>query len=192
MPNPIHPAGRGHEQGGITIVVTLMLLVLLTITALGLSRNTFRQAVAAGTVRQANMVQNLADAGLEYSIFWVGPDPGNRPTPTGGALLLNNTRVTAKTDGSQGLPQPTVSHADMTLYSDANTTQRFDVTVTYMGTVIPDNNQVLTQRSSTTAPTATDLDLWGVMANGYLTYAGGVTFVHRRESWFTAPQSTLP
>ena len=64
MSSIISPTAKGSssQRGGITIIVTLMLLVLLTISAVAMSRNAFREVVISGTTRQGSMVRNMPEA----------------------------------------------------------------------------------------------------------------------------------
>ena len=173
-------------------MVVLVLLVLLTIASLGMSKNAIRQSITASTIRQGAETQNLADAGIEWAVYWVSPDfTGLRATPTSGALSLQSIRDTLQLQGQYGTPATTLSTADMTLATGSNTTQSFDVTMTLMGQVIPTGTSMNPTKLNTTAPTQTALNVWGVRTNGYLTYTGGPTFVNRREAWFTAPPSTI-
>jgi len=192
MPAPVHAPRAPRQRGGITILVTMLLLVLLTIASLALSKSSIRQAITSGTIRQAAQAQNLADAGIEWAVYWVAPDfSSTRATPTSGALSLQGIRDSLQLAGSYGTPAATLSTSDMTLSSASGLTQSFDVTVTLMGQVFPGGTSMNVTRLNATATTATALNLWGVRTNGLLAYSGGPTFVHRREAWFTAAPSTI-
>ncbi len=186
MPAPETPQRDPAERGGITILVVLSLLVLLTIASLAMSKNAIRQGITAGTIRQAAQAQNMADAGIEWTVFWVAPDfSGNRAAPTGGALALQTARDTLQANANFGFAGSPISTADMTVSSAGGITQSFDVAVTLMGQVTPPGGSPNPSRSSASALSATALNLWGVRTNGYLAYSGGPTFIHRREAWFT-------
>jgi Tfp pilus assembly protein PilX len=51
MPTPV-PRANQAQTGAITIMVALMLLVLLTLSAIGMSRNSFREVVNSAFSRQ--------------------------------------------------------------------------------------------------------------------------------------------
>lgn len=64
------PARTNQEQGGILILAALMILVLLTVTAFSLGRNTIRDLAISGTVSQAGRAETSADAGLDWFMAW--------------------------------------------------------------------------------------------------------------------------
>ena len=107
---------RSAERGGITILVALMLLVFLTITAIGMSRNAFREVVISGTTRQGAMVRNVADSGVEYGILWIEP-PSLRPGATGPAAQLQALTTYLQTNVLYGLAY----NLDQTAYTASNT-----------------------------------------------------------------------
>ena len=178
------------EQGGITIMVSLLLLVLLTITSLAMSKSAVRSAIATGSLRQSYATVNTADAGIEWAIFWLTPDPNNpatRPAATGGAAALQTSAASLILATKFGIPGSTVTNADMTLPAVDAASQKFDVTLTLMGQVAPGYTGFMSTPSSTTATSAQALYLWCITTNGYMTYPGGPTFTQRREVWLTTP-----
>jgi hypothetical protein len=182
---------RSRETGAITIMVVLLLLVLLTITSLSLSRNSMRTAIASGSVRQSVQAQNVADAGLEWAIYWIADDPNNpavRPAATGGALALQTSRNSLQAAGDFGAAGATLTSSDFTLPATANASQTFDLTLTYMGQILPYGTSMPLGKS-TTDFTPTSLNLWDIRADGNAVYAGGPTFTRRREVWLTLPPS---
>jgi Tfp pilus assembly protein PilX len=197
-----HP-DPSSEHGGITIVVVLMLLVLLTISTLALSKNSVRSAIASGTLREAYQAENVADAGLEYAVYWTSPDPNSpaqRPAPGDTiAQQLQATRNYLQLQGALGIPypvnagtpastSPTTTPMTFTVGTSGTVTETFDLTLMLMGDYTP---PLTTKQlgSSTTAFNATSLNLWSVVADGNLAFANGQTFTHRREVWFTLPQT---
>jgi hypothetical protein len=169
-----------------------MLLVLLTISALALSGNSLRSAIASGTLRQAHMAENVADAGLEWTVYWMGQDPNTpslRPAATGGALLVQNQMSAMQVAGNFGIANTTLTSSDFTVTSSTNVTTNYDVTLTLMGQLNPSYQAGGPNITSTTAVSVTALDLWSVVVNGYVTYPNGQTFTHRREVWVTTPQT---
>ncbi|HJW72677.1 MAG TPA: hypothetical protein VJ486_07440 [Geothrix sp.] len=65
---------RRSEQGGITILTTLGLLVLLTVMVLSLSRSSIRELAVTGTVWQAAKASEAAEAGLDWYILWASSE----------------------------------------------------------------------------------------------------------------------
>jgi len=71
---------RHRERGGIVILVALMLLVLLSIAAFGLSRTVIREMGISGNVSQAGRAEAVADAGLDWFMAWENDaQKGNTP-----------------------------------------------------------------------------------------------------------------
>ena len=170
------------ETGGITILVVLMLLVLMTVSALAMSKNALREVIISGTSRQGAEARNLADSGIEWSVYWMANDiDGQRPTPTGAAAVLTKKQddiIAAKTPG---VATPLGATAEMITSSDGTTTKKYDLNLTYMGEFLPD----LTQKG------APSLKLWSVRSNANIAYVGGPTFIHSREAWFTTSTKLL-
>src|ERR1035438_110712 len=107
------PSSTLHTQsGGITILVTLMLLVLLTIAAGSMSRNSFREVVISGTTRQGAMTRNLADSGIEWSILYI--DPINHPGNTTSSTALQAIASTLLRNQIFGVPYDVSSQAAIT------------------------------------------------------------------------------
>ena len=69
LPVPALPS-RHSEQGGITILTTLGLLVLLTVLAFSLGKNSLRELTNTGTVWQAAKASEASEAGLDWFILW--------------------------------------------------------------------------------------------------------------------------
>ena len=131
------------QSGGITILVSLMLLVLLTIAAVGMSRNSFREIVTSGFSRQGAMTRNVADSGIEWSIHWIDLENGKLAT-SGAALQLNTLKTTllaAETlagiakdisTGGDYTPGGTLQ-SDLKLPGPTGVTQGFTLGLTRMG-----------------------------------------------------------
>jgi hypothetical protein len=197
---------RPSEAGGITIILALMLLVLLTVAAVGMSRNALRDIVTVGFGRQGAMARNVADSGLEWSIHWLDPENG-KVANEGSALHLTTLKAAllqdptlagvAKavqagdpTDYSPGGTPPT----DLMLSSPTGTTQGYTLGLTYMGKLPPD----LTGQGASTGtfrPASGELpklgpDLWAVRSDAQVTQGtvtSPVTFIHARELWISTP-----
>lgn len=194
------------QTGGITILVALSLLVLLTIAAVGMSRNSFREVVISGTSRQGAMVRNAADAGVEWSIYWM--DLANAPsaTLTGAKLLAQkNTLLSDETKSGvafdisngavYGTPPSVLSLDTDQKFPVVNENyQGFSVALTRMGKLpITDMSQGTTQGTFAPATGAISKqapDLWAVRSDGQVQVGTGTfapTFVHSKEAWITTP-----
>jgi hypothetical protein len=77
-----HPdaSPRSREQGAITILTALALLVLFSALAFTLGRNSLREVANAGTEWQAAKASEAAEAGLDWFILWTDKD--NLPSAT--------------------------------------------------------------------------------------------------------------
>lgn len=171
----VHP-----EAGGITIVVTLMLLVLLTVAAVAMSKNALREMIVSGTSRQGAEVRGLADSGLEYSIFWMIQERENRPTvsataTTGYPGLINLMDKLRDQPELGGIYNLVGTSADMKVTPSTGKTGTFDLWMLQMGKL----PIVLTsQIDERLLP-----DLWAIRSNGVLDYGGSSQFQHSREMW---------
>lgn len=176
---------RSSEEGGITILVALMLLVLLTISALAMSKNALREVIISGTTRQGADVRNVADSGLEWSMHWMGDDLTNtRPNATGAALALRNLAQTTARDATlQGFPQALAPTGDMIVSSSPDLTRQYRLFLTTMGELELMGTQKNAQQVLDAYNPAT-LQLWSVRSDAEIMYPNQ-TFLHRREAWFT-------
>ena len=196
------------QTGGITILVALALLVLLTIAAVGMSRNSFREVVISGTSRQGAMVRNVADAGIEWSVYWL--DLANAPSATNTGLKLTALKKQLlQNDTQAGRAWDVVSQAlyttppsvtslsapgDQYFSTVPNNAQGFSIALTRMGKLpITDTSQGTTQ--GTFAPAQGGIskqapDLWAVRSDGQLQVGTDIlapTFIHSKEAWISTP-----
>jgi hypothetical protein len=212
--DPVHAAAprsrHSAQQGGVTILVALLLLVFLTVVAAGMTRNSFREIITSGTARQAAMARNVADSGVEWSLLWLVPanvpnsdqksaafmagDAGlaktllQQPGLAGQYFKLSGTASspTAYTGpGSQTMP------SDMTVQNSPDgVTQGFTLALMLMGHLPQtDSSQGISVGSFRPAAGGVDLtapDLWSVRSDGQVTM-GGVTFRQSREAWISTP-----
>ncbi len=180
---------RHYEEGGITILVSLMLLVLLTISALAMSKNALREVIISGTTRQGADVRNVADSGLEWSMHWMADDLTNtRPAATGAALALRDLALTTARDATlQGVAQllPAAGNptGEMVLFTSPELTRRFRLSLTTMGELELMGTQKNAQQVLDAYNPAT-LQLWSIRSDAEVIYPNQ-TFLHRREAWFT-------
>ena len=188
------------QAGGITILVSLMLLVLLTIAAVGMSRNSFREIVTSGFSRQGAMTRNVADSGIEWSIHWIDLENGKLAT-TGAALQLNTLKTTLLADetlagiakdistGGNYSPGGTLQ-ADLKLPGPTGVTQGFTLGLTRMGKLpVTDISQGSGSGAFTPAsggPLRQAPDLWAVRSDAQV-QQGSVTFIHAKEAWISTP-----
>ncbi len=198
---------RPSEAGGITIVVALMLLVLLTVAAVAMSRNSLRDIVTSGFTRQGAMARNAADSGIEWGIYWI--DLENSATAGVTALkmanlaagLLSDTTLSGKardvdsfvpgTSNPNDVYSPgSTPPADLMLPTPAGVTAGFTMGMTNMGKL---PITMMSQGSGTNAFTPAAgtenknaPDLWAIRSDAQITQ-GGMTFVHAREAWISTP-----
>jgi hypothetical protein len=159
-----------------------MLLVLLTISAVGMSRNSLREVIITGTQRQGVEVRNVADSGVEWSIHWLnepnrngrGPDPGAKALIgvfnelTSSADLLGETRTVSAVSGS-----PMTSAV-------SGGTRSYTIQVIRMGEL------EMPMVSQAPGVVIQNPLLWSLRSDATLDYSG-MTFQHSRESWVAAP-----
>jgi Tfp pilus assembly protein PilX len=175
------PRSLNHpEAGGITIVVTLMLLVLLTVAAVAMSKNALREMIVSGTSRQGSEVRGLADTGLEYSIYWMIQERENRPavnaTVTTGYQGLINTMDKLRNQPELGGSYNFIgTSADMTVTPTTGKTGTFDLWMLRMGKLPVVLTSQIDERLKP--------DLWAIRSNAVLDYGGAMQFQHNRETW---------
>lgn len=64
-----------HAQlGGMTIVMALVLLAIMSLAAFSLSRNAIRELSTTGHLIQGDKASEASDAGLDWFIVWSHPD----------------------------------------------------------------------------------------------------------------------
>jgi hypothetical protein len=199
------------QAGGITILVALMLLVFLTVVAVGMSRNSFREIVISGTSRQGSMVRNIADSGIEWGIFWLEQD--NDDKAVAGTATATDTVKSLISLSGKLLKDPSLSgkpydaaNATPTLYDVANPTvppdlkwaaapgsayvPGYSIALTRMGKLpITDMSQGLGPGAFSPAQGNENKqapDLWALRSDAKLD-AGllGNTFVNSKEAWIT-------
>ena len=194
---------QGTQQGGITILVALMLLVLLTVAAVGMSRNSLREIATTGFSRQGAMARNVADSGLEWSIHWLELQNA-AVAPSGAAANLNFLKTTLLGDltkagrawdlanpASPGLYSPGGTPlAGLSLTPSGSTTQASTLGLTYMGKLpVAGMSQGVGTGAYTPAAggaTSQAPDLWAVRTDAQVVQ-GGVTFTHAKELWISTP-----
>lgn len=206
MSDPSRTPSFQSQTGGVTILVALSLLVLLTVAAVSMSRNSFRDVIISGTLRQGSMVRNTSDAGVEWSIYWL--DLKNAPLGTATAADLAKLKLTLLMDDTlsgkaynvKGGGLYTTPSSISNLNSDqmfptvgANY-QGFAIALTRMGKMpITDMTQGITQGTYTPAQGGVSKqapDLWAVRSDALLQVGTGMfppTFLHSKEAWISTP-----
>lgn len=175
-------AHRSSQCGGITILVALSLLVLLSISAIGMSRNSLREVIISGTERQGVEVRNTADSGLEWAIYWLNESNRTARVPDAGALALiaNLDSQSANPDSmGQMLTLNTVSPSAMSTTIN-NVERSYAVRSAWMGQL------EMPMVSQTPGVIVQNPLLWNFRADATLDY-GGMSFQHSKESWVVAP-----
>lgn len=199
------PRNPKHSQaGGITIIVALMLLVLLTVAAVAMSRNSLREIVTSGFSRQGAMARNVADSGIEWSIHWIELENSkvasgaaqkfaqlkggllDVETLAGRAKDVNSTNFSAPLDYVPGGTLQT----EFQLSGPAGVTQGFTLGLTRMGKLpITMMSQGAGSGAFTPAsggPLKQAPDLWAVRSDAQV-IQGPTTFIHAKEVWISTP-----
>lgn len=168
------------EAGGITILVTFMLLVLLTVAAVALSRNALRELIVAGTSRQGTEAREIADSGLDYTTYWMIQEKENRPTVDPNAtsgyqgLIAAMDKLRSET-GLGGHYYAITTDGSMTFNPAPGKTGSFNLQILRMGKL---PIVLTTQIDERLKP-----DLWAIRSDANLTYTGGLNFQNSREMW---------
>lgn len=195
---------RHSQAGGITIIVALMLLVLLTVAAVAMSRNSLREIVTSGFSRQGAMARNVADSGIEWSIHWIDLENGKMAsgaaqqltqlkaglladdTLSGRAKDINSTSFAAPLDYVQGGTLQT----ELQLPGATGLAQGFTLGLTRMGKLpITMMSQGAGSGAFTPAsggPLKQAPDLWAVRSDAQVRQ-GPTTFIHAKEVWISTP-----
>lgn len=203
MLNDQPPEPRNAQTGAITILVALMMLVLLTIAAVSMSRNAFREIVSSGFSRQGAMANNVAESGLDWSVYWLDPrNPPSAANPSAvnlvtlkKSLLQNNDlagvakAISDPAGTTNYLPGEAVP-TDSSWTGSTGVTEGYTLGLTRMGKMpVTGMSQGAGPSAFTPAAGTANLqapDLWAVRADAQVTQ-GGVTFSHGKEAWISTP-----
>ncbi|MEI6566999.1 MAG: hypothetical protein WCR20_09995 [Verrucomicrobiota bacterium] len=197
------------QRGGITIIAALVLLVIITVAAMGMSRNALREVIISGTSRQGSMVRNEADAGIEWSIYWL--DIGNIGVASQSASKMKSLRDLLLSDETKaGVAYDVVTQAkysappsissiasgepDWVVPTPAGSSAAYSISLTRMGKLPIVNMSQGTLQGSFSPARGTEVkqapDIWGVRSDAQLQVGSGAfapTFVHAKEAWITTP-----
>ena len=190
------------QAGAITIMVSLLMLVLLTLAAVGMSRNAFREIITSGFSRQGAVARNVADSGVEWSIYWMDQVNGANAGGTAAnlaqlkrALLKDDTlagvaKDLSAVDGSVNYAVGLSPASGPQLLGPAGTTATVTIGLTRMGKLpIAGISQGAGAGAFTPAAGSASLqapDLWAVRSDAQVTQSA-VTFVHAKEVWISTP-----
>ena len=109
-----HSSIRTSEQGGITILLALILLSAMTVGALALSQNSLREISITGNEATGRKAFETADAGLDWVITWGSPQVPTQVEPARKALQDGMKKVLDAID-RQDLAGSLVGSKDATL-----------------------------------------------------------------------------
>lgn len=184
---------QARQRGGATIVIALLLLVVLSVAAFGVARGAIRDLSQAGTLTQGTKAEEAAEAGLDWFIIWSHPDNAAQATSSEGNKALVNGISAVK---APGWTQTDTAHfevwdrafrvvstpdqtSDMvfsrkdglvkqTAAKGNQVTQKFDVTVRFLGFVASSMTAGGGQASGGTTPAALSTQdlLWQVVSEG--------------------------
>lgn len=85
------------QRGGMTIVMALVLLAIMSLAAFSLSRNAIRELATTGHLIQGDKASEASDAGLDWFIVWSHPDNMTLAYTSAGAVG-NQTLAKAMND----------------------------------------------------------------------------------------------
>ena len=188
---PQHP-----ESGGLTILMALVMLVVVTVAAFGLSRSSLRGVLITGNESTGRKAFEMADSGLDYVISWGSPYANTAATPTAATLQTNmgnllNAIDTPDAPGAGGFidPSGTLRYkmlastvgGDMTPSPSAYlqksaVTPAFDLEVRYLG-------QVPLQNTGSGGFIKSNRSFWLVRTTGRANIGDtGQSFISQREA----------
>jgi len=188
---------RAPQQGGLTIIMALVLVGVMGAATFSLSRNAIRELSMAGTIIQGNKAAAAADAGLDWVIIW-GQGAVNEPsflgaTPSSKATsLLSMIKTTiASTTGYPAVTITAGGDASMEMGSAA-TKQDFDIEGRFLGTLPPGRTGGGSSDNSgasggTKVSGSSGEYFWRYLSTGRATPTGAATFQSQRELVATLP-----
>lgn len=180
-------------------MVTLFLLVLLTIAAISMSRNSFKEIRASGFRRQGAMARNIADSGIEWSIYWISLD--NYDTNDKNAQLLIKLKESLAEDNDLSGVARDIFKPKTDYYKPGESnngisvsalspdyTQSFTIGLTRMGKLPVSNMSQGPGGYTPAAGSATTQapDLWAIRSDAQVKQ-GVLTFTHAKEAWIATP-----
>ena len=134
----LHPS----QQGGLTIVMALVLVAVMGAATFSLSRNVVRELSMGASVVQGEKAAAAADAGLDWVIVWgqghmIDAAQFSSAGAVTGQLALVQGINSAMLGTNTGLPITITGVSDTAMILNnggaASTTQSFDVELRYLG-----------------------------------------------------------
>ncbi len=187
---------RSRQQGGLTIIMALVLVGVMGAATFGLSRNAIRELSMAGTIIQGNKAAAAADAGLDWAITWgQGTVDAAGFTAAGAttsqvnylaALQSNiNSNYLVTTLAGSSVPAMTLNQGGA-----ANTDQNFDLEVRFLGSPAASStgsssNLGASGGTAASGPTSgggtATVYVWRILATGHATPKNAQTYQAQRE-----------
>ena len=120
------------QRGGITIVIALVLIVLMSLAAFSLSRNSIREMASAGSILQGGKASEAADAGLDWFVVWGQKDNRDFAYDSGGSTPNNSLAtalhdITTNLDLSTGVPAWWTQLSGHGLLASTDTARQWDM-----------------------------------------------------------------
>lgn len=190
---------RSQQQGGLTIVMALVLVGVMGAATFSLSRNAIRELSMAGTIIQGNKAAAAADAGLDWVIIWgqggVKVSDFTAASPSASQKqLLSDMRTTLSS--TSGYPPTTILGKGVEAMSlnwgTATTDQNFDIEFRFLG-ALPAGRQGGGSSDNSGASGGTKVGgasgdyVWRVLSTGRAKPQDGQTYQAQRELIATLP-----
>lgn len=178
---------RNHETGGVTILVALALLGMLTVGAFGLSRGTLRELMVLGAQRQGGQAQESAESALGWSLSALEA-PAQDPDP--GRMALHQA-VQALADGMPDLGHEVWIPAAGSMVSRLPGGEQalFQVGLTPMGRMAPPLSSVLPEGLVPGREQGlSGVMVWRIQAKSEVRVGSGMGFRGGSEAWVLDPR----
>lgn len=187
---------QSRQQGGLTIIMALVLVGVMGAATFSLSRNALRELSMAGTIIQGNKAAAAADAGLDWAIIWGQGTIDPAGIKAAGASTSQQDFVDAlqsnitfnyqvKTFLGSSVPAQTLNQG-----GTARTDQNFDLEVRYLGSPSASStgSSSNTGASGGTAASGPNsgggnatIYVWRILATGHATPKDAQTYQAQRE-----------
>lgn len=105
--NPSFISARHSQTGGITILVALVLLSIMTVAAMSMSQNTLRELAITGNESTGRKAAESADSALDWVLIWSNPNAASSILASTDPITGANTStlVTTTLPGAPGIVQ---------------------------------------------------------------------------------------
>lgn len=104
MISPRRTDFRRTQKGGLAIILALVILMIMTVAALGMASSSIRELTTTGSVLQGSKAAEAADAGLDWVIVWSHKDNVDANATSGTAAgNLANAFLAIRSLGKLGL-----------------------------------------------------------------------------------------